>query len=66
MKGNKRAREEGQGKRKNGKRTQSKSQKEKCSKNISTVCALKNDTSAAKTQGKRQATAKNYFERKTK
>ena len=29
MKGNKRAKEEGQGKRKNGKRTQSKSQKEK-------------------------------------
>ena len=36
---NKRAKEEGQGKHKNGKRTQSKLKKEKCSKNISTVCA---------------------------
>ena len=62
MKGNKRAREEGQGKRKNGKRTQSKSQKEKCSKNISTVCALKNDTSAAKTQGKPTMQAKHLLQ----
>ena len=50
---NKRAKEEGQGKRKNGKRTQSKLKKENATKILVLFVLKKNDTSAAKTQGKR-------------